>query len=98
MDTSKYYANTTVHITNMVFPPCITEGMTVFLNILLKSISLFTDLYPQNNFEHKRSFLMSLRQVGPLVHVWNMRHEAKQKFCKSSKNTSRTLTTHQSMK
>ena len=39
-----------LHIINIVFSPCITEGMTVFLQHLVEDHHrLFKDLYPQNN-------------------------------------------------
>lgn len=89
-----------LHIVNIVFSPCITEGMTVFLKHLIEEHHrLFTVLHPQNNLIPKHHFMIHypecIRQIGPLVHVWSMRYEAKHKFFKSSiknfKNITKTL-------
>lgn len=48
---------------------------------------LFENLYPQNDLIPKHHFMIhypeSIRQIGPLVHVWSMRYEAKHNFFKS---------------
>lgn len=86
-----------LHIVNIVFSPCITEGMTVFLKHLVEEHHrLFTDLYPENNLIPKHHFMIHypecIRQIGPLVHVWSMRYEAKHKFFKSSIKNFKNIT------
>jgi len=86
-----------LHIVNIVFSPCITEGLTVFLKHLIEEHHrLFTDLYPQNNLIPKHHFMIHypecIRQIGPLVHVWSMRYEAKHKFFKSSLKNFKNIT------
>lgn len=63
-----------LHIVNIVFSPCITEGMTVYLKHLIEEHHrLFANLYPQNNLIPKHHFMIHypecIRQIGPLVHV-----------------------------
>ena len=86
-----------LHIVNIVFSPCITEGMTIFLKHLIEEHHrLFSDLYPQNNLIPKHHFMIHypecIRQIGPLVHVWSMRYEAKHKFFKSSLKNFKNIT------
>lgn len=86
-----------LHIINIVFAPSITEGMTVFLKHLIEEHHrLFTDLYPQNNLIPKHHFMIHypecIRQIGPLVHVWSMRYEAKHKCFKSSIKNFKNIT------
>ena len=86
-----------LHIINIVFSHCITEGMTVFLKHLIEEHHrLFKDLYPENNLIPKHPFMIHypecIRQIGPLVHVWTMRYEAKHKFFKSSIKNFKNIT------
>ena len=86
-----------LHIINIVFSPCITEGMTVFLQHLIEDHHrLFKDLYPQNNLIPKHHFMIHyaecIRKIGPLLHVWCMRYEAKHKFFKSSIKNFKNIT------
>ncbi len=96
-DTNWHLLLLLLHIVNIVFSPCITEGMTVFLKHLIEEHHrLFKNLYPQNNLIPKHHFMIhyaeSIRQIGPLVHVWSMRYEAKHKFFKSSLKNFKNIT------
>ena len=57
---------------------------------------MFTELYPLNNLIPKHHFMIHypacIRQIGPLVHVWTMRYEAKHKFFKSSIKNVKNIT------
>ena len=84
-----------LHIINILFSPSITEGMTIFLkHLIAEHHSLFKELYPLKNLIPKHHYMIHypecIRQIGPLVHVWTMRYEAKHKFFKSSIKTLRT--------
>ena len=86
-----------LHIVNIVFSPCVTEGMTVFLKHLIEEHHrLFTILYPESTLIPKHHFMIHypecIRQIGPLVHVWSMRYEAKHKFFKSSIKNFKNIT------
>lgn len=48
-----------MHIANIVFSPCVTEGMTVFLKHLIEEHHrLFTVLYPENTLIQKHHFMI----------------------------------------
>lgn len=57
---------------------------------------MFTELYPLNNLIPKHHFMIHypacIRQIGPLVHVWTMRYEAKHKFFKLSIKNFKNIT------
>lgn len=84
-------------IINILFSPSITEGMTVYLkHLIAEHHRLFTEVYPQNNLIPKHHFMIHypecIRQIGPLVHVWTMRYEAKHQFFKSCIKNFKNLT------
>lgn len=92
-----------IHIVNIIFSPSITDGMIVFLKHLIREHhQLFSELYPQNNLIPKHHFMIHypecIRQIGPLVHVWSMRYEAKHKFFKSSLKNFKNITKSLAMK
>ena len=84
----------------ILFTPCITERMTVFLKQLIEDHhQLFKDLYTQKNLIPEHHFMIHypecICKIGPLLLVWSMRYEAKHKFFKSSiknfKNVTKSL-------
>lgn len=74
-----------LHILNIVFSYSITEGMTVYLkHLIIEHHRLFKELYPSNNLIPKHHFMVHyprcIRKIGPLIHIWTMRFEAKHIF------------------
>lgn len=74
-----------LNIINIVFSYCITEGMTVYLKHLIVELhQLFKELYPSKKLLPKHHFMVHypkcLRKIGPLIHIWTMRFEAKDNF------------------
>ncbi|XP_040924480.2 uncharacterized protein LOC114846307 isoform X1 [Betta splendens] len=87
-------------IVDIVFSPVITYGMTIFLkHIIVDHHRLFKHLFPDRNLLPKHHFMLHyprcIRNIGPIVHTWCMRYEAKHKFfktqLKSYKNITKTL-------
>ena len=73
----------------IVFSPNISEGMTVYLRSLIaEHHTLFKQIYPTHNLIPKHHLMIHypsvIRKIGPLLHVWTMRYEAKHIFFKSS--------------
>lgn len=86
-----------LQVINIVFSPSVTEGMTVFLKHLIKDHhQLFKELYPFKNLIPKHHFMLHyprcIRRIGPLLHVWSMRFEAKHKFFKNCIKNFKNLT------
>ncbi|XDV29589.1 hypothetical protein PO909_032692 [Leuciscus waleckii] len=78
-----------LHIVNIIFSPCISEGMTIFLkHLIVEHHRLFKELYPSRNLIPKHHLMIHypecIRQIGPLIHVWTMRYEAKHRFFKKN--------------
>ncbi|XDV29615.1 hypothetical protein PO909_032707 [Leuciscus waleckii] len=76
-------------IVNIIFSPCISEGMTIFLkHLIVEHHRLFKELYPSRNLIPKHHLMIHypecIRQIGPLIHVWTMRYEAKHRFFKKN--------------
>ncbi|XP_056439497.1 uncharacterized protein LOC130376301 isoform X1 [Gadus chalcogrammus] len=76
-------------IVYIVFSPNISEGMTVDLRSLIaEHHTLFKQIYPTHNLIPKHHLMIHypsvIRKIGPLLHVWTMRYEAKHRFFKSS--------------
>lgn len=71
--------------------------MTYYLkHLIVEHHSLFKELYPHKNLIPKHHYMLHyprcIRKIGPLVHVWSMRFEAKHKFFKNSiKNITKSL-------
>ncbi len=87
-----------LHILNLVFSPCISKGMTVHLKyLIIEHLELFKELYPHKNLLPKHHFMVHypacIRKIGPLVHMWSMRFEAKHKVFKN--NTKKFQKHHQ---
>jgi len=71
-----------LHIVNIIFSPCISQGMTIFLkHLIVEHHRLFKELYPSRNLIPKHHLMIHypecIRKIGPLIHVWTMRYEAK---------------------
>ena len=72
-----------VHVLH--FCTAITDEETVFLaNLIRDHHSLYLRLFPDRQLKPKHHFLThyasSMRQLGPLSHLWVMRFEAKHNF------------------
>lgn len=85
---------------NIVFSPSITYGMTIHSKYLIaEHHTLFKYLYPQRSLIPKHHFMVhypsSIRKIGPLLHMWCMRFEAKHKvfkdYFKNYKNITKSL-------
>ncbi len=69
-------------IVNIIFSPCITEGMIVYLRCLIaEHHKLFKELYPTHNLIPKHHLMIHypsvIQKIGPLLHIWTMRYENK---------------------
>ena len=89
-----------LQIANIVFSPVLTDGMTIFLkHIIVEHHQLFKRLFPAKNLLPKHHFMTHyprcIRNIGPILHTWCMRYEAKHNFfktqLKSFKNITKTL-------
>lgn len=89
-----------IQIVNIVFSPVVTNGMTYYLKHLINDHhKLFKSLFPERRLIPKHHFMIHyprcIRKIGPLLHVWCMRFEAKHNFLKRSvknfKNITKTL-------
>lgn len=95
-----------LQIVYIVFSPRVTEGMVIFLKHLISDHhSLFKTIFPNKRLIPKHHFLVHypncIRKIGPILHVWCMRFEAKHNFFKRSvknfKNVTKTMVSaHQS--
>lgn len=95
-----------LQIVYIVFSPHITEGMVCFLKHLITDHhNLFKTIFPTKRLIPKHHFLVHypscIRKIGPILHVWCMRFEAKHNFFKRSvknfKNVTKTMVNaHQS--
>nr|XP_055035659.1 uncharacterized protein LOC129423418 isoform X1 [Misgurnus anguillicaudatus] len=86
-----------LHIVNIVFSSCISEGMTIFLkHLIVEHHQLFKELYPSKNLIPKHHLMIHypecIRLIGPLVHLWTMRYEAKHRFFKKNLKKLKNLT------
>ena len=90
-----------LQIVNIVFSPVITEGMTICLkHLIIDHHRLFKELYPQQKLIPKHHFMIHypriIRKIGPILHFWSTRFEAKHKCffkntVKNFKNITKTL-------
>ncbi|XP_035994789.1 uncharacterized protein LOC118563679 [Fundulus heteroclitus] len=89
-----------LHIVNIVFSPVLSEGMTFYLkHLIIDHHRLFKQLFPTINLLPKHHFMIhyprTIRNIGPVLHMWCMRYEAKHNFfkkqLKSFKNVTKTL-------
>ena len=89
-----------LHIVDIVFSPVLSDGMTIYLkHLIIDHHQLFKQLFPEINLLPKHHFMIhyprSMRNIGPILHTWCMRYEAKHNFfkqqLKSYKNITKTL-------
>ena len=81
---------------NFVFSPIVSHGMTCYLKHLITDHhKLFKSLFPERNLIPKHHLMIHysscIRKVGPFIHMWCMRFEAKHNFFKNFKNITKTL-------
>lgn len=86
-----------IQIVNIVFSPVITNGMTYYLkHLIFDHHKLFKSVFPQKRLIPKHHFMIHyprcIRKIGPLLHVWCMRFEAKHNFFKRSVKNFKNLT------
>lgn len=86
-----------IQIVNIVFSPVVTYGITYYLKHLIHNHhKLFKFLFPQKRLIPKHHFMLHyprcIRKIGPLLHVWCMRFEAKHNFFKRSVKNFKNLT------
>lgn len=79
-----------------MFSPVISEGMTIYLkHLICEHHTLFKELYPRNlipKHHFMTHYSRCIRKIGPLVHVWGMRYEAKHSFFKKSVKNFKNIT------
>ncbi|XP_025765360.1 uncharacterized protein LOC109203258 isoform X2 [Oreochromis niloticus] len=89
-----------LQIINIIFSPSLTLGMTIHLkHLIIEHHVLFKQLYPNRNLIPKHHFMIHypscIRKIGPLIHMWSMRFEAKHKVFKNTvknfKNVTKSL-------
>ena len=86
-----------LQIVNIVFSPILTEGLTVLLKHLINEHHrLFKHLFPQKSLLPKHHLLIhyprSIRNIGPVLHVWCMRYEAKHNYFKRQLKSFKNIT------
>ena len=86
-----------IQIVNIVFSPVVTNGMTYYLKHLINDHhKLFKYLFPERRLIPKHHFMIHypscIRKIGPLLHVWCMRFEAKHNFFKRSVKNFKNIT------
>ncbi len=89
-----------LQIVNIVFSSVIATGITIYLkHLIAEHHGLFKHLFPDKNLLPKHHFMVHypscMQKIGPLIHCWCMRYEAKynvfKKQLKSFKNITKTL-------
>ena len=89
-----------LQIVNIIFSPIVTDGMVTFLNHLIcDHHNMFKELFPDKRLIPKHHLMIHyprcIRKVGPLIHLWCMRFEAKhytfKKSVKNFKNLTKSL-------
>lgn len=99
-DQSWYLLLLLLQIVNIVFSPTLTKGITIFLkHLIAEHHRLFKQLYPSKRLIPKHHFMVHyptcILKIGPILHTWCMRYEAKHNFfkkqVKSFKNITKTL-------
>ncbi|CAI5662779.1 unnamed protein product [Oreochromis niloticus] len=86
-----------LQIINIIFSPSVTHGMTVLLkHLTMEHHDLFKLLYPGRNMIPKHHFMLHyptcIRKIGPLLHVWSMRGEAKHRVFKDTLKNFKNIT------
>ena len=86
-----------LQIINIIFSPSVTLGMTVLLkHLIMEHHELFKALYPHRNLIPKHHFMIHypscIRKIGPLIHMWSMRFEAKHRIFKNTLKNFKNIT------
>ncbi|KAJ8043404.1 hypothetical protein HOLleu_10470 [Holothuria leucospilota] len=88
---------------DIIFSPKVTHGLIAQLGILIVDHhTKFHEVFPTHSLIPKHHFMVHyptcLREVGPLIHVWCMRYEAKHNYfcqiannCRNFKNICKTV-------
>ena len=88
---------------DIIFSPKLTHGLIAQVSILIADHhSKFREIFPTRSLIPKHHFMVHyptcLREVGPLIHVWCMRYEAKHDYfcqiannCRNFKNICKTV-------
>lgn len=96
-----------LQIVNIIFSPIITDGMVTYLNHLIcDHHNMFKELFPDKRLIPKHHLMIHyprcIRKVGPLIHLWCMRFEAKhytfKKSVKNFKNLTKSLVKQHQLK
>ena len=71
----------------LIFSPELTQGAIISLkNLIHDHHCLYLELYPDRHLKPKHHFMVhyasTIRTLGPVVHFWSMRFEAKHSFFK----------------
>jgi hypothetical protein len=86
-----------LHIGNIVFSPALTEGMTIFLkHFIAEHHRLFKYFFPSRNLFPEHHFMihypLCVRNIGPILHTWCIRYEAKHNFFKTQPKSLKNIT------
>ncbi|XP_059362352.1 uncharacterized protein LOC132101422 isoform X1 [Carassius carassius] len=86
-----------LQIMNIILSPVVTDGMTVCLkHLIVDHHQLFKELYPHRRMIPKHHFMIHyprvIRKIGPILHVWSMRFEAKHRFFKNTIKNFKNIT------
>ncbi|XP_041935316.1 uncharacterized protein LOC121697735 [Alosa sapidissima] len=86
-----------LQIVNIVFSPFLTDGMICYLkHLICDHHNLFKTLYPDKKLIPKHHLMIHyprcIKKIGPLIHMWCMRFEAKHYFFKKSVKNFKNLT------
>lgn len=86
-----------LQIVNIVFSPVLSEGMTIYLKHLITDHHRhFKLLFPAVNLIPKHHFLIHypriIRSIGPVLHMWSMRYEAKHYYFKKQLKSFKNIT------
>lgn len=86
-----------LQIINIIFCPSVTLGMTVHLkHLIMEHHDLFKRLYPGRNMIPKHHYMLHypscIRKIGPIIHMWSMRGEAKHRVFKSTLKNFKNIT------
>lgn len=86
-----------IQIVNIVFSPIVTDGIICYLKHLIQDHhNLFKSLFTDRKLIPKHHLMIHyprcMKKIGPLIHVWCMRFEAKHNFFKRSVKNFKNLT------
>ncbi len=78
-----------LQIVNIVLSPVLSDGLVCYLkHLICDHHALFKSLFPDKNLIPVHHLMLHyprcIRKIGPLLHVWCMRFEAKHRYFKKS--------------